>query len=200
MFGPSYWQVFFTRILEHANTFYVWHIGYKKIVVWGSDVPHQDFFWDDGLARFKDWNIMLRERWDQALPYQLPLMLALIGLALWSSLRLPPEESTLLVGGLLLFLFAIPANYYYAYLALILPVIVRPSRDWRDHALVAAFCALLSGIYFAVASSGDDIVQNYRANILVLVFFVAWIGLRIFGRNSDEAIWQSPPPSSKKSP
>ena len=91
-----------------------------------------------------------------------------------------PGSRGRLIGGLLLFLFMIPANYYYVYLALIAPLILhRHPTDWRDHALIAAFFALLVGIYIAAASSPDPLVRNYRANILVFAFFLLWIGLRL---------------------
>lgn len=184
MFGLDAWQVFVARIFEHANTFFVWHIGYQKIAVWGSDVPHQYFWGAEGLENFKQWNFMLRERWHEVLPYHLPFMLMLIALASWSSLRVPLEEGALLIGGLALFLFMIPANYYYAYLALVPAVLVRPSTDWRDHALVAAFFVLLGGFYVAVASSPDGLVQNHRANLLLLAFFLLWVGLRVAQRQA----------------
>jgi hypothetical protein len=112
-------------------------------------------------------------------------MVILFALACWSSIRLPLEEATLLIGGLLLFLLMIPANYYYAYLAIVPAVILRRSTDWRDRALLAAYFALLAGFYIAKASSPDGLVQNYRANLLVLAFFLLWVGLRLAHRDEQ---------------
>jgi len=179
MFGPDGWYTFLQRIRIHADTYFVGHIGYRKIAVWGSDVAHQNFWWADGLARFKEWNTMLRERWAALLPYHLPAMGIGVGAAVWATRRLALDEAALLVGAVLLFLFMIPANYYYVYLSLV-PVVLfrRPSTDWRDHALVLAFFALLAGIYFAAASHRDPLVQNYRINLLVLGFLMFWIVVR----------------------
>jgi hypothetical protein len=110
-----------------------------------------------------------------------------MALAVWSSINRSVEEATVLIGGLGLFLFMMPANYYYTYLALIPAILVRPSTDWRDHVLIAAFFALLAGFYVAVGSSPDGLVQNHRANGLIFAFFLSWVGLRITDRRRKSA-------------
>lgn len=180
-FGIPYWEIFFRRILAHSDTFFVWHIGYKRIAVWDEWVPRQDFWWADGLERFRLWNDLLRARWQSGWFIHYPLVAGLLALAVFAMRRLRLEEGTLLFGGLALFLLMIPANYYYVYAALI-PVTLycKDTDDWRNAALLAGFFLLWGIVYIIPRWEADGLIANYRVCCAVFAYFLYWLALRVF--------------------
>jgi hypothetical protein len=185
-FGVPYWQLFFQRILAHSDTYFVWHIGYRRIAVWDDWVPRQDFWWADGLKRFRLWNEALRARWHSGWFIHYPLIAGLLGLAVFAMRRLRLEEGTLLFGGLALFLLMIPANYYYVYAALIpVALYTKDEGDWRDAALFAGFFLLWGIVYLIPRFETDGLTGNYFVCWAVFVYFLFWLAVRVFYREAD---------------
>lgn len=190
-FGFSYWQVFFHRILLHKDMFFVWHIGYKRIAVWGPEVPNQSFWWAEGTHNFRRWNQHLIEVWESQRYVQYPLIATLVVMCVLAMRFLTLAEGTLLFGGLVLFMLAIPANYYYLYMTLIpvtffrkpvLPVQAdiqcKEWGAWRNEALLFGFFVMWLMVYLVPSFGGDELTKNYHICVTIFVYFLFWFSVR----------------------
>ncbi len=119
VFGLPSWVTFFSRILRHGDVYYVMHIGLKKVLTFRDWVPSQNFQGHDGLRRFHDWNLHLRATWAAMRPLVIPIQLLAVVGAGCASLRRRPYEAALLCGVVFMFVFNLPANYYYVVLTLV---------------------------------------------------------------------------------
>jgi hypothetical protein len=200
LFGPSSWSTFFTRILRHGDVYYVDHIGLKKVLVWRSWVPNQNFWLHEGLIRFKNWNLALRDTWAAERPLALALQLLGAGGAVAASLKRRPYEAALLCGIVFMFVFSLPANYYYCVLALVPAFLFRraataPTLEarLREYGLLTAFNVFWMLTLIASRVWDDDIVQDYwiclALSLFLLLWIVAWleprwlkVGMRQVGR------------------
>ncbi len=178
MFGLESWAAFFTKINLHKNLFFVHHIGYRKVALFDDLVPHQNFWWGDGLRNFAIWNARLNANWAAVKWAHLPFFALMLICAGFAARRIKPEESALLFGGLMLFFFAIPANYYYIYFPMVAVVIAASEKNHLRTILITTFFALWAFLHSVRNLSNDDLIQNYYVCIGFLVFFVIWC----FGR------------------
>lgn len=183
MFGTQLWAEFFENISLHKNIFFVQHIGYKKIATFDSWVPSQNFWFEEGLLRLGEWNQKLQASWDTLFAYHFPLIVISLGAATYViKNKLPLEEASLLLGGMILFFFEIPANYYYSYMSLI-PVVLfanANNKNWRDYFLISLFFLMWALMnYIPNNITRDDIVYTYYFCVLILIFFLSWVSIRL---------------------
>jgi hypothetical protein len=182
-FGVSSWVVFFSRILRHGDVYYVMHIGLKKVLTFRDWVYHQNFHGHEGMIRFHDWNLRLRQTWASTALVARPLQAAAaVGVAV-AATRLRPQEAALLAGVVFMYAFNLPANYYYVVLVLVPAVLLYRAATARgawerglEYAALVAFNGFWMTTLLAVHLANDDIVYDYYICLALLVFLVAWIG------------------------
>jgi hypothetical protein len=210
VFGATPWRVFFARIVHHGDIYYTMHIGLKKVLTWRDWVPSQNFMGHDGLIVFREWNLHLRRTWTEMRWLAVPLQLVGIGAAMLAGARRRSHEAAILVGAAFMFLFNMPANYYFAILAVVPALLLRaaataPSttRRLREYALFTAFVAWWLGTFAASRYSGDVLVYNHLICASFAVFLLMWIGgwlttpTRLRGLRFARGGWRSvaaPPP------
>jgi hypothetical protein len=183
-FGFDAWKEFIENIGIHKDLYFVWHIGYKRIIVWEDWVPGQNFWWHEGLERFRGWNARLQSNWDLQKAFQIPLTLFILTAAGWAMRHMRPAEGTLLFGGLALFFYALPANYYYVYMCIIPAVLFERIKDWRSNAILASMFLMWWLLPFYDRYTNDDLTYNYWICSTIFVFFLVWLALRLAHKNS----------------
>lgn len=183
LFGIDAWITFFTRISTHGNIFFVQHIGYKRIAVFDSWVPGQNFWWSEGLNNMREWNNLLNQSWDSQRWFQLPLIGALLVLCLTTHRQIKPVEYTMLFGCMAVFLLTIPANYYYAMYALIAVTLFHAGNRLADSVLLLGFFAMWA-LCYAIPGlvERDDIIRNYWFCLTIFCFLLFWLGIRLILR------------------
>jgi len=182
VFGIAPWLLFFVRILKHGDVYYVMHIGLKKVLTFRDWVPAQNFFDHEGMVRFHDWNLRLRTTWGQMRPIAI-LVQALVTVGVVrASLHRRPHETAILGGVVAMYFFNLPANYYYAILALVPALLFRSSATaasesvrMRDYVLFIAFN--MFWIFTLISSRvwSDGIVYDYYICLSLGIFLVIWI-------------------------
>jgi hypothetical protein len=181
VFGVSAWQVFFDRILRHGDVYFVMHVGLKKIVTYRDWVASQDFHGHDGLARFRSWNLRLRATWAAMRSVVVPIQLLATAGAVMGSMRARPYEAAMLFGVIVMFVFNLPANYYYSILAVVPALLLRRAatrpgpRRTRDYAALAAFNAFWIGTLVVPRLWRDDIVYDFIICVMLAAFLAIWI-------------------------
>ncbi len=182
VFGVDAWLTFFDRILRHGDIHYVGHIGLKKVLTFRDWVPNQDFWWHEGLQRFHAWNVRLHDTWRAMWFIAIPLQLVGFGGALAAALRRRPEEGALLVGVAFMFLFNLPANYYYVILALVPALLYRravsaptAAAQLKEYGLFVAFLLYWTLTLVATQVWPDEIIANFVCCTVLLVFLALWI-------------------------
>lgn len=188
MFDPSLWADFFRKIQDHGDTYFVWHIGFKKWATWSPAAAGQDFWWGPGLVRFQHWNDMLHHAWESGRWFYEPLRLGMIGLAAALAWRERPDRAALLLGGTAMFCLTIPANYYYVWLAL-LPAVYFDEEEshWTAHVRFIALFATLAVISISRFGSKDGLVQNSWWNWAMFWFFVTYGATSLLERDAVRA-------------
>ncbi len=170
-FGLEPWRDFFAKISQHNRIFWVMHVGFPRLAAWAPGIEHQDFWYESGLLRFVAWQERLEAIVASREPWVTLIKGATAAAALGLAARLRPWQAALVVGGTLLFFGAMPANYYYIYLALF-PAVFWADRGRPTDALrVGAPFALLVGMALCPLASPDQIVQNALLNASVAAFF-----------------------------
>ncbi len=184
VFGFSAWRVFFERILRHKDVYFVMHVGLKKLVTYRDWVPSQDFHGHAGLARFRDWNLRLRATWAAMRPIVVPIQLLAAAGAVRASIRARPYEAAALCGIVIMFVFNLPANYYYSVLAVVPALLLRRAathpgrrRRTRDYAALTAFNVFWVGTLVVPHLWGDDIVYDFIICVLLASFLATWIAV-----------------------
>lgn len=175
MFDAQLWTDFFHKIDVHGNTYFVWHIGFKKWATWTEAAAGQDFWWSKGLERFQTWNVLLDQTWQAGRWLYDPLRAVMVLAALALSARLPPERAALLFGGTAMFCLTMPANYYYVWLAAIPAVFTQEGAGRAALAHQFALYALLILVGSARWIHADALVQNAWWNSGFFVFFNVWL-------------------------
>jgi hypothetical protein len=182
VFGLPSWGTFFSRILRHGDVYYVMHIGLKKVLTFRDWVPSQNFQGHDGLRHFHDWNLHLRATWAEMRPLVIPIQLVAVVGAGCASLHRRPYEAALLCGVVFMFVFNLPANYYYVVLALVPALLFRsaataPSLDRRAREFfgLAAFNIFWALTLVAPRAYGDAIVYDYWICVGLAAFLAVWI-------------------------
>lgn len=180
-FAFDKWQGFTEKIEKHNSMFFVHHIGYKRLAVYDSETtPSQNFWWEDGLDRFRSWNDSLNEKWQNDKFFHYIVFAVIIAACMICISSISAAESALIFGGVILYLFAIPANYYYIYFPLISLVILTQNYSKFNYFILSLPFILWIYTRLALLISNDDLVQNYYICIGFFIFFLLWIGLRVF--------------------
>lgn len=188
-FGPARWLEFAHIIVIHARTLFVMHLGYRKMAVFTPAIGHQDFWFGPGLRRFVAWQARLDAAYAAHAGLHAAVQLGAAALALAAVARLRPAAAALVGGGVLLYFFAIPANYYYVYLAL-LPAVLFAEPAPLAAGGIGALVALLAITRLLPSLTPDDIVQNGWINRMLFVYFVAlpagalWARRRVSSRTA----------------
>lgn len=159
--------------------FFVWHIGYQRIAVFDDWVPNQNFWWGEGLNRFREWNFKLQESWHEQRIFQIPITLAILAATAYASTKVKAEEACLLFGTVALFMLSIPANYYYIYLALLPALYAVSYPGWRSSSLLLSVFLLVFALNYIPTLGGDDLTKNYRLNIALFTFILFWVAIRM---------------------
>ncbi len=181
-FDASSWRVFFERVGRHGDVYYVMHIGLKKVLTFRDWVPAKNFHGHDGLVRFREWNLQLRETWRSMWPVAVPIQLLLAGGTVWASTRRRPYEAALLGGVVFMFAFNLPANYYYCVLTLVPALLLfgaatapSASRRHRDLVVYVGFALFWTFTLLAPFMSGDGIVFNHAISTALFAFVLLWL-------------------------
>jgi hypothetical protein len=188
VFGLEDWRVFFMRILRHGDIYYTMHIGLKKVLTYRDWVPSQNFMGHDGLVNFKNWNIRLRDTWSSARAWALPIQLAFAAAAAFASRRRPPHEAALLWGVMFMFVFNIPANYYYVVLVIVPALLFRAAAvatndadRYRSYIALSAFNVFWMFTLIASRLSNDVLIYNFYICVTFAAMLCIWIGAWIHG-------------------
>lgn len=181
-FDASSWRVFFERVGKHGDVYYVMHIGLKKVLTFRDWVPAKNFHGHEGLVRFREWNVQLRETWRATWFLAVPLQLLFAIGAGWAAMRRRPHEAAVIGGVVFMFAFNLPANYYYVVLTLVPAVLLygaattpRASRRFRDLVVYGAFAVFWTFTFLAPFLSGDGIVYNHAISTALFAFLLVWL-------------------------
>ncbi|MDP9002932.1 MAG: DUF2029 domain-containing protein [Myxococcota bacterium] len=186
VFGFSAWHTFFSRIVRHSDIYYVMHIGLKKVLTYRDWVHGKNFHGHDGLMRFRSWNFRLRDTWAEMRPLILPLQALAVAGTVLATIRRHPYEAALIGGIVFMFVFNLPANYYYVVLTLVPAIVFRGAatsttmpRRLRDYGVLTAFSAFWMLTLVAPYLAGDDIIYNFyicsALGVFLLIWIAAWI-------------------------
>jgi hypothetical protein len=198
VFGVSAWSVFFSRILRHSDVYYVMHIGLKKVLTYREWVHSKNFHGHEGLMRFRAWNLALRSTWADMRLVIVPIQaLATVGVVFASRHR-RPYEAALLGGVVFMFVFNLPANYYYVVLALVPALVFRSAatatsmeRRLRDYTVLTAFTAFWMLTLISPYLAPDDIIYNFyicsALGVFLVIWLAAWMKVPAFWRRHSAA-------------
>jgi hypothetical protein len=182
IFGWSAWRVFFSRITRHSDIYFVMHIGLKKIITFRDWVYSKNFHGHEGLLRFRAWNLRLRETWVGMRYLTLPLQALAVAGTVFAARGRRPYEAAVLGGIVFMFVFNLPANYYYAVVALVPALLFRAAatttsihRRYSDYVAFSAFNAFWLLTIIAPKLAQDDIVYNYYICVAFGMFLVIWL-------------------------
>jgi hypothetical protein len=144
----------------------------------------QNFWWADGLERFRLWNNNINNNWADILPFHLPFIAMFIGAVIWVMRKISIEESALLFGFGILYFFEMPANYYYVFMCLIPVVALTNAKEggenqWKDITLAGIFFIMWAIIYYLPSVIRDNIIYTYYFCYIFLLFFLFWVMLRL---------------------
>ncbi|MBN1609629.1 MAG: hypothetical protein JW940_23555 [Polyangiaceae bacterium] len=168
MFPPHFWTDFLQKLWKHNSTYFAMHIGFQKLAVF-SAAGHGPPAWSgDGYLR---WEQLLSDYYRQHVVGFSAVKLLFAASALALCLRSSPQVAALVLGSTLLYFTSMPANYYYSYLALFVPVFlveggIRPSDALR----VVGLFALLLGFALAPLRWQNIIVHNGHINLFILLY------------------------------
>jgi hypothetical protein len=186
-FSATHWRDFAAKIGVHGKTFFVMHLGYDKIATATWNKGPQYF---SDLANFERWNVRLNDLFNTHWPWHWLVCLLFFGAALLASLRSPPYLASLLVGETILFFYALPANYYYIYLALFFAVLVHCVAANGARAARARFWLLLLFLVWCNLVGGfsnDWILLNGWINLALLALLILYTGSMLW----ENAEWRS---------
>lgn len=182
VFDAASWRTFFVRVIRHGDVYYVMHIGLKKVLTYRDWVPAKNFHGHEGLVRFRDWNLRLRETWSAMKPIVLPLQALFAAATAWAAMRRRPWEAAMLGGIVFMFVFNLPANYYYVIVTPLPALVLRSAatttsreRRLRDFSVFTAFAAFWMLTLIASHLSGDGIVYDFYICVALLIFLVVWL-------------------------
>ncbi len=173
IYGTGLWHDFWEKIVFHNNQFFPNHISFKKFFVFSKDIGNQDFWFVPGLKHFAVWQQHLHRIIHAKIYLYVAMVLLMLLCALISAWRMAPHIASFVLGGSLLFLFSMPANYYYVYLAILPALFFSLSGKWLPIARMALTFALMVGILFTPLISEDAIIGNGYINTFLFYFFVA---------------------------
>lgn len=185
VFGVEAWAEFAGNIGAHSEMWFVHHLGYRRVATFAEWVPAQDFWWGPGLERMAEWNARLSADWAMARWTHAPVILGLCAAAALAARHIEPAESALLAGGVVVFVFALPANYYFVFLALAGPVLLTGGGARRAGWLAAGLCALWLSWRVIPRLDPDHLVQNVYNCVGLLALFITWAVARAWPSAAD---------------
>lgn len=171
-YGLGSWKDFFVNMSSHNRYFWVPHVGLKKNMVYFHGIENRNFWYEQGLANFIAWNknlyLLLKKR---AFVYY-GIVISSVLSAVYLSRKRSPEFAALLVGGTLFYTLALPAAYYYVYLALFPAVFYKfPSTICNNIRLI--LCFLLVFILTVLPMlPPDDIIKFMLFSFALGAFFM----------------------------
>lgn len=184
MFGMEAWHGFFEKILIHKDMYFVNHIGYRRIAVFGPEVTNQNFWWEPGLNSFRAWNAKLVAKWIAIRPIHLVLWAVMIASATFASFRARAEEAALMLGGLLFFFNEIAANYYYIYFPMVFVVLLSAPYSKMRQVIMAGYIVLWAMLWRSHFGATDELLSNYYKCWWFFGFFCLWV----FGRAGESLL------------
>jgi hypothetical protein len=164
MFPAEYWTDFVHKLWQHNNTYFAMHIGFQKLAVFPVSPPGPPAWAGDGYVQ---WERLLSSYYHQHVVLFAAIKILFVGSALLLSARLAPHAAALVLAATLLFFTSMPANYYYAYLALFAVVFVTEEARETDVLRVLGLFALLIGFLLAPLRWQNILVYNGFINLFV---------------------------------
>jgi hypothetical protein len=187
----SNWIDFFSKILLHNKTFFVMHLSYDKLAANTLNLGPQ--FFNEGISSFENWNVLLNDRFNEHWIFHRSMAMLFTAGAIFVGLRVDSKMASLLVGETILFFFALPANYYYIYLATFGVVTVAALKETPLNGNSLRFWCLMSFLIICNmvgAISGDWIVLNWWINLallcLLFIYIVSQVVQKPFNWNTDK--------------
>lgn len=181
VYGWSSWSDFLTKIWLHSKILFVYHIGFDKLVMpLAENAPQYfDVASSSGLMlKFQNWLIYNSEIYDQHWFLYGALKMTIWTVALLICTKLAPANASLFLGELTIFLFALPANYYYMTLALFATApflnLGNPRRETADFAKWLPFVAIAT-LNVVSGFETDGIVVNANYNWIILGWLVFYM-------------------------
>jgi len=182
VFGASPWGVFWSRIGRHGDVYYVLHIGLKKVLTFREWVfTNNNFIGHEGLMRFRDWNLRLRDSWASMRALVVPLQLVTVASVVAAGIGRRAYEAAML-GAILVFALSMPANYYYAVVTPIPALLFRAAveartREARTKSYLAfvAFSAFWTYQIIAALVTPGAVVYCFWICLALALFFVVWM-------------------------
>ena len=186
MFPVSYWDEFFAKLWKHNHTYFAMHLGFQKLAVWSALGSGPPMWAGDGYVAWQQ-QIAAYYREHEALVTLVKTLF--IGSAPLPALRLKPWTAALLVGATGLYFAAMPANYYYAYLAVFAPILYQECPTQTDIARLLGLFALLLGFLLAPVCWPDTLTYNAYINLLILLFLFLLHGTFIADQSRTLVSW-----------
>jgi hypothetical protein len=168
LFPSHYWTDFLQKLWKHNNTYFAMHIGFQKLAVF-SVAGHGPPAWSG--AGYQRWEQVLSDYYRQHLVGFSSVKLLFAASALALCVKSPPQVAALVLGSTLLYFTSMPANYYYSYLALCVPVfLVEGGIRLGDSLRVVGLFGLLLGFALAPLRWQNIIFYNGYINLFILLY------------------------------
>ena len=187
VYPATHWLDFFTKIALHGKTFFVMHLGYDKLAAYSYNTGPQ-YFDFNGISSFENWNIVLNDRFNEHWMFHRGVALLFTAGAVFASFRMEPKMASLIVGETILFFYALPANYYYIYLATFGVVVVTALKETALRGNSLRFWSLMGFVVFinlVGGFTGDAIVLNWWINLALFCLLFIYIISQLWHRPFD---------------
>jgi len=151
------------------------HIGYLKYAVFNPAFANQDFFLAPGLSRFYDWQQNLLNYYAKHVLFYDTIKYLAICISLILCFFLNPITAGFLSFLTLLFFSSIPANYYYAWLALLPINFFNERQSYSANGRLIALGIFLAYVPIAAILYPDAIILNGYINttlFLISIFII----------------------------
>jgi hypothetical protein len=174
--SPAFWLDFKESIFLHQEAAYVDNIGFKKIAPYFMAPQLHGYKEEGSLEKFQTYTDAMRDFWFQYRALLYGLLLMVVAGCSWSMRQVPTFEGTLLMGGFSLFIFAMPAHYYFAFLALVPVVLSHPKfGGLRTRILALLFTIYWLIAYFSPYLLPDPVTRNFCLSLLLGMYFLIWM-------------------------
>lgn len=180
-YGWGHWQGFLSKIWLHSKILFVYHIGFDKAVMPLIENAPQyfDVASDSGLMlKFQNWLIFNSESYNQHWILYGTAKVAIWSAALLLCTRLSPANASLFLGEISIFLFALPANYYYMTLALFATApflnLGNTRRETGDFSKWLPFLAII-GLNIVNGFRNDPILINAWHNWIIFAWLILYM-------------------------
>jgi hypothetical protein len=180
VYGAEQWTSFLGKIWLHSKILFTYHIGFDKIAMpLVQNAPQYfDLAADSGLMlNFQNWQIYNTAAYNAHwVLFGVAKLLLWVSAFLLSS-RLTPAASLLFLGEVTIFLFSLPANYYYMTLALFAasPFLSQPSSR-RSPSDLVMWLPSIAIILLNVANGfwKDPILINVAYNWVIMSWLLIY--------------------------